>query len=817
LLPIEAVLPQIRQALSDRLNAVVIAPPGAGKTTGVPLALLDEPWAQGRKLILLSPRRLAARAAAQRMASLLGEPLGRTIGYRVRLDTKVSAETRIEVVTEGVFTRQILAAPDLPDVAAVLFDECHERSLEGDLGLALALDAQGGFCESLRIMAMSATVDGSRFATLMGDAPVIESQGRLHPIESRYQDRDPALRIEQQMARVILQALSQETGSILGFLPGAAEIERTASLLQEAIGDPAIHVHRLYGARDAADQSAAIAPCPPGQRKIVLATSIAETSLTIDGVRVVIDSGLTRRPVYEPATGLSRLETGRVSRASADQRQGRAGRLEPGVCIRLWAEQQTRGLVAFDPPEITQADLTGLALTLAQWGVVDPLKLRWLDPPPAGAWKQATTLLTQLNALTEAGRITPHGQKLAALPLPPHLAHMVLGAVPLERGMTAALLAGLIGERGLGGADPDARTRLETLLRDGAPRARALRSQAERWARQAGGQTDKVSPEKAGFCLALAYPDRIAQARPGQRGQFLLANGRGCRLDPGHPLAGADYVVVADLAGAAEQARVLLAAPITEKDLRTCAADRIVEEIATAFDPAHGTIRATMIERLGALRLSQRPQPRLPQDALAAGLVQAVQELGVAIIPAWTEMADFLARVTFLHGLAGEHWPGLSNSDLQDFADQWLPAALGSCDRLGQITGHALQRALMLLLPADAARLLDTLAPERLTTPAGASHRIDYGAEGGPAVEVRVQEVFGLTRHPMVGGGKVPLVLRLLSPGHKPVQTTRDLPGFWAGSYAAVRAELRGRYPKHPWPDDPANALPTTRAKPRGT
>lgn len=813
MLPIHDVLPELKAALRSGTNAVIIAPPGAGKTTGVPLALLDEPWMQARRLILLSPRRLAARAAASRMAALLGEPVGATVGYRMRLDSKVSSATRIEVVTEGVFTRQIVAEPDLSGVAAVLFDECHERSLAGDLGLALALDAQLSFRDDLRLLAMSATLDGARFATLMGGAPVIESQGRMFPVETRHVDRDPSVRIEQQVAALVRQTLAREAGSILVFLPGQREIERTAELLEVALADQPIALHGLYGAREAADQAAAIAPS--SGRKIVLATSIAETSLTIDGVRIVIDSGLTRRPVFEPATGMTRLETGRVSRAAADQRRGRAGRLEPGLCIRLWAEAQTRSLAPFDPPEILVADSAGLMLDLAQWGVRDPAQLRWLDPPPAGAVSQARALLRAFDALGPDGAITPHGRLLARLPLPPRLAHMVLAATSLGHAPTAALIAGLIGERGLAGSDVDCRTRIERALRNAA--ARPLRQQAEQWARLAGSTDTRVSADAAGICLALAFPDRIAQARPGQRGQFLLANGRGAKLDAAHSLAGEDFLAVGEVAGMAEEARILLAAPLTDADLSRVAAGRITSEESAQYDPRLTTVKAARIERLGALVLSAKPLAKPADEVMLEVLAAAVRTQGLALIPAWPEVGGLLARIRFAAAALGQEAMSWRDDAVQEEAAQWLPVALGEGDRLSDITPASLRQALASRMDPALRRALETLAPERFHSPAGSSHAIDYGADGGPAVDIRLQALFGLGTHPMVGGGQVPLVLRLLSPGHKPVQTTSDLPGFWRGSYAAVRRDLRGRYPRHPWPEDPTAAQPTTRAKPRGT
>lgn len=824
-LPIDAVLPALTAALATGINAVLVAPPGAGKTTRVPLVLMQAPWAAAGKILVLSPRRLAARAAATRMAETLGENVGDTVGYRVRLESRVSARTRVEVVTEGVFTRLIMDQPELPGIAAVLFDEFHERSLDADLGLALALETQAVLRPDLRLLPMSATLDGARVAALLGDAPVIQSQGRAYPIETRYLGRDAAVPIDAQVAATVVRAVREERGSVLVFLPGAAEIGRTADRLREARLPADVEVHPLFGAMEPAAQRAAIAPSPPGRRKVVLATSIAETSLTIDGVRLVIDSGLARKPRYEPATGLTRLVTERASQAAVEQRRGRAGRLEPGICWRLWEEGETRGLPPFDRPEILEADLSGLALDLALWGAADARALAWLDPPPDGAYAEARALLAELDAVDAAGRVTPHGRAIARLPLAPRLAHMVVtaaGRAPEDgRGRLAAEIAVLLSEQGLGGRDTDLRHRLEQWRRDRGGRAQQARQLAARWARLVAAGGDAGDVQDAGSVLALAYPDRVALARPGARGSYVLANGRAAQLDVGDPLANETCLAVAEVAGAAERSRILLAAPLEAGDLEQLFPGHVVEAVEVRFDPAFG-VRAREVRRLGALVLAERPCPRPPADAVRAAWREALERRGVGLLP-WSDgQLRLRARVGYLRGIDGDagggnSWPDLSDAGLLAGFDDGLGPMLEGKTRLADIGADDLAGALDLLLPWEMRRQLDALAPDRLETPAGPSHAIDYSAPGGPTVEVRVQELYGLKVHPTVGRRQLPLTLVLLSPAHRPIQTTRDLPGFWAGSWAAVKAEMKGRYPRHVWPDDPAAAVPTTRAKPRGS
>lgn len=825
-LPIDAVLGRLAASLRERPNAVLVAPPGAGKTTRVPLALLDEPWTKGGKLIVLEPRRLAARGAANRMAQTLGERVGETVGLRVRLGSKIGPKTRVEVVTEGVFARMILDDPALDGVAAVLFDEFHERSLDADFGLALALDAQSGLREELRLLVMSATLDGARVARLIGEAPVIESQGRAFPVETRYLGREPLKRIEDQVTDAVLLALNEQTGSLLVFLPGQGEIRRVEERLREKIRDPAVEIAPLYGALDQQEQDRAVLPAPKGKRKVVLATAIAETSLTIEGVRVVIDSGLARVPLYEPDIGVTRLVTQRASRAAADQRRGRAGRTEPGICYRLWEEAGNGALEAFARPEILSADLSPLLLDCAAWGETDPSSLAFLDPPPLPALKEARALLNDLDALDADGRITASGKALQALPLPPRLAHMVTGAASFGRAEPAALLAALLVERGLGGEAIDLAERLERFSRERNGRAGEMRRLAEGWARQAAAKVARRQERalSTGFLLALAFPDRVAKARQPGSGQYLLANGRGAALEPGQRLAREPFLVVGEMTGAAQQARILSAAAIDEADIGELAASGLIrialsEQNETVFDRQAKALRARAARRFGALVLAERPLPVEPTAENAAVLGKGIAALGIDALPWSRAQAQLRERIAFLRAAEGPQagWPDLSEEGLARSVEDWLAPHLIGRTSLAAITPGDLDAALAALLPWELKRRLDTEAPTHFAAPTGSQLAVDYGAEAGPTISVRVQELFGLAQHPALAGGRVPLVLELLSPAHRPIQVTRDLPGFWRGSWAAVKAEMKGRYPRHPWPDDPAAAAPTTRAKPRGT
>jgi ATP-dependent helicase HrpB len=893
-LPIDAVLDQLVRTLAGGNAAVLVAPPGAGKTTRVPLALLDAPWLKNRKIIVLEPRRIAARASAERMAHTLGERVGETVGYRVRFGSKVSRATRIEVVTEGIFSRQILDDPELTGVAAVLFDEFHERSLDADLGLALAWDAQVGLREDLRILVMSATLDGARVAKLLGDAPVIASEGRAFPVETRYLGRRADAPLERQMADAVAMALRADPGSVLAFLPGAAEIRRTQNFLGERVHDASIEIVPLFGALDAAVQDRAIAPARQGQRKVVLATSIAETSLTIEGVRIVVDSGVARVPRYEPDIGLTRLETVRASRAAVDQRRGRAGRTEPGVCYRLWDEPQTASLMAYTQPEILSADLSSLVLDLAQWGVSDPSALAFLDSPPAPALKEARSLLRELGALDGDGRITAEGKSLRALALPPRLARMIVDSHRLSAGEDAAEIAAVLTERGLGGDGVDLDARLDQFRRDRSPRASSARNLAQRWASQVaasesvtarsadagnvgavgpsspsplagegrgwgapstasigatptpdpservsspvsspqgGGEQRGSQPNKreqppqggeelsTGVMLALAFPDRVARNRG--NGSFVLANGRGAAVDQTSALARAPYIAVAELTGTAASGRILLAAPITLPDIELRFADQIETADEISFDRAAMALRARRKRTLHAITLSEAPLALSPSAETARVLADGLVGSGLDKLPWSKPLQQWRDRVMFLRKAEREvsqsPWPDLSDDALAAQREAWLMPTFYDKTSLKEFSAGDLSDALMTLLPRELRARLEREAPTHFEAPTGTMLAIDYEAEQGPTIAVRLQELFGLNTHPSIAKGAVPLVLELLSPAHRPVQVTRDLPGFWRGSYAAVRSDLRGRYPRHPWPEDPASAMPTRRVKPRGT
>ena len=795
-LPIHAVLPDLLAALRARASAVLVAPPGAGKTTAVAPALLAEPWCTGEVLVT-SPRRLAARAAAERMAALADEPIGRTFGYASRLDSKRSATTRVTVVTEGILTARLQADPELSGVSAILFDEVHERSLDGDFGLALALDVQAGLRPDLRVVAMSATLDGARFAALMDDAPVIESEGRSYPLTLRHVGRAGEVRIEQAMAGAIRQALSEEQGGVLAFLPGVAEIERTATALGPL---PGVRLHRLHGSLDPGAQRAAIRAEPDGARKLVLATSIAETSLTLDGIRVVVDSGLARRPRYDRAAGMTRLVTERESQAAATQRAGRAARQGPGVAYRLWEEAATAGMPRFDPPEVLEADLSALLLATAIWGVADPRDLRWIDPPPEAAIQEARARLTTLGALGEDGRPTPHGRQIAAMPMAPRLAHMLLAA-PDKR--LAAEIAVLLQERGLGGPDADLEMRLRRWRSERGQKAEGARKLATRWAMSAGKGEGEAS---IGATLALGFPDRVARRRDASGERWASVGGRGFRLDATASLARAEWLAVAETQGSAAGARILSAAPLTVAEVEALFADRIETVHTATFDPATGGVQPMRERRLGAIRLSSGPDTSADGQVIAQALVEGVRSHGVALLP-WSEGATALRQRAAFAGVA------IDDATLIERLDDWLPALVEGRRRLDAIPPGALTEALRNLIGWDAQRQIDRLAPADFTTPAGSTHAIDYAAEAGPTVTLRVQSLFGLAEHPVVGDACVPLVLSLTSPAGRPIQTTRDLPGFWRGSWVAVAKEMRGRYPKHPWPDDPAAATATLRTK----
>jgi ATP-dependent helicase HrpB len=819
-LPIDAVSGDVANALEMGTSAVLVAPPGAGKTTRLPLVLLETSFATGSKIIMLEPRRLAARAAAERMAATLGERVGETVGLRVRLDARVSAKTRLEIVTEGVFARMIIDDPALSGVGAVLFDEFHERSLDADLGLALALDARSGLREDLRLLVMSATLDGARVARMLGKAPVVESAGRSFPVETRYVGRNPRDRIETAVTRVALAALGDEQGSILIFLPGQSEIVRVAAELADRIADPNVDIAPLFGAMRPDAQSRAIAPSPEGRRKIVLATSIAETSLTIEGVRVVIDSGLARVPRYEPDIGLTRLETVRVSRAAADQRRGRAGRTAPGVCYRLWEEAATGALEPFTKPEILAADLSGLLLDLAAWGIREPAMLDWLDPPPAPAIAEARELLATLGALDERGALTDEGKAIRSLPLPARLGRMVIDAARRDAEGVAAELAVILVERGLGGNAVDLIERVEMLRRDASPRGKEARRLAGRWAGQIRNKRSRPTGGNdlscAGRLIASAYPERIGKAR-GKFGEFRMVNGRAGMLDPQEHLARAEFLAVAEIAGRAAAARILAAVPITREEIESEFADQIETRTSVTFDNATAALRARRLKRLGSLILDEQTLPIPMTDAAAVVLAEGIAALGIDRLPWNKALLQWRDRVMFLRRAEGEPWPDLADSTLAASAKDWLAPHLEGRTSLAAIDAEDFAQALQALLPWDVARRLDLEAPTHFEAPSGTRVAIDYAAEGAPVVAIRVQELYGLNDHPVLARNRAPLTLHLLSPAQRPIQITRDLPGFWRGSWTDVKAEMKGRYPRHSWPDDPASAVPTNRAKPRGT
>jgi len=831
-LPVGDALQPLADALAHARAAVLQAPPGAGKTTLVPLTLLGAPWLAGRRILMLEPRRLATRAAARRMADMLGETVGQTVGYRTRLDTRVSGGTRIEVLTEGILIRLLQDDPALDGVGFVVFDEFHERSLDADLGLALTLEARRALREDLRLLVMSATLDGEPVARLIGDAPVVTSAGRSFAVEVRHLERPPADRIASAVVSVIRRALAETEGSLLVFLPAGAEIRRAARLLAEVELDPDIIVAPLYGDLPQDAQDEAIRPAPEGRRKIVLATPIAETSLTIEGIRIVIDSGLMRVPRFEPRSGMTRLETVRVSQASAEQRRGRAGRLAPGVCYRLWPEAEQAQLRRFIAPEILEADLAPLALELARWGSADPAALAWLDAPPAAAYAQARELLRSLAALDEGGRITAHGRDMAMLGLHPRLAHMLLEARRMGRGRLAAATAALLGERdilkaGPGQRDADLRWRVELLHGDarspGLPRGVTLERGALARARQAARQSeqrlrlrdgDALDPRDSGRVLALAYPDRVAQRRSGSHGQFLLSNGRGAELPAADPLAAEDFLAVAELDGEKRVARIFLAAPLSRAEIEEDFAGAIATVESVAWDARAEAVLARRQQLLGALVLKDEPLAEPPAERVAAAMLDGIRALGLAALP-WTRDAESLRRrVLFLRRLdPAAEWPDLADAALLADLEEWLAPYLAGVTRRSQLERLDLAALLRQRLAWEQQQALDRLAPTHVRVPSGSRLPIDYGAGDVPVLAVRLQEMFGARETPSVAGGRVPLLLHLLSPAGRPLQVTRDLAGFWAGSYPVVRSEMRGRYPKHAWPDDPLAAAPTARAK----
>ncbi|MBA3672736.1 MAG: ATP-dependent helicase HrpB [Gemmatimonadaceae bacterium] len=827
-LPIDPVLPELLAVLERGASAVLAAPPGAGKTTRVPLALLGARWLGGGRIVMLEPRRLAARAAARRMAAQLGESVGDTVGYRVRGDSRVGSNTRVEVVTEGVLSRAIVRDPSLHGVGAVIFDEYHERSLVADVGLALTLQTQELLRPELRVLVMSATLDGDAVASLLGGAPVVRSTGRAFPVTVRHVRPRDGARIEATVAAAIRRALADDPGSVLAFLPGAAEIRRTQDLLAASALASSVTVHPLFGDLAPAEQDAAIASATAGHRKVVLATSIAESSLTIDGVGIVVDSGLARVPRFTVRTGMTRLETVRISRPSADQRAGRAGRTAPGVCYRLWSEEEHASLSARATPEMLEADLASLALDLAAAGIDDPRALRWLDVPPSGAFSQARELLRTLGALDTRGRISPHGQAMSEVATHPRLAHLLLAGRERGLGSAAALVAALLDERDLfvgqpGERDVDLRVRVAIAAgrRGGASgpgvdRAtlERVRDQARRWRAQLGVVEGAIDEDAAGLLLALAYPDRVGVRRKPGSDRFLLRNGAGAVLPEGSSLGRADWLVVAELDGRAPESRIRIAAPLERSELDDLFDDTLDVEDVIEWDATGGAIVAVRRERLGAIVLRERPLRELDEWRANAVLITAIRRADGLALP-WTDNARRTRdRIAFI-GSIDASWPDVSNDALLSTMEDWLASHLGGIRRREELEALDLGAILLEQLSWAQRRALDELAPTHVVVPTGSRVSVEYADPIAPYVAVRLQELFGLADGPRVGGGRVPLVLRLLSPAQRPVQITRDLAGFWATSYADVRRDLRGRYPRHAWPEDPAHAEPTRRARPR--
>lgn len=833
-LPVTAVLDNLKTALRSNSAAVLVAPPGAGKSTGVPLSLLEEAWLSGRRILLLAPRRMAARATARRMATLLGQQVGQTIGYRVRLESRVGPDTRIEVITEGVLTRMLQSDPSLSAAGLVIFDEFHERSLEADLGLALCRDIQGVLNGNLRLLVMSATLDPAPVAALLGNAPLIRCHGRSFPVQTRYVPRPANQPVEPAVARVVRGAMAAGEGNLLVFLPGAAEIKRVARLLEAGSLPDGWHVAPLYGNLPRSAQDSAIAPPPTGQGKVILATDIAETSLTIDAISVVVDSGLRRAPRFDPASGMIRLVTQAVSRASADQRRGRAGRLGPGICYRLWSEAAQGALVAHNPPEIRDTDLAGLALELAAWGVVDPETLSWLDPPPSAAFSQARRLLTDLGALDEDHRISPHGRQMAAMPLHPRLAHMMLMARRHGWGSAACQLGAILSER-----DPlhcpGRQTQADLCLRLDAVKAcragqafdlhgctvdkaavRRIVTVAAVLRKRLGIRDADQSAPAIGRLLAWAYPDRIAQRRPGGSGRFLLSGGRGAFVDPREPLSACDYLVAAHLDGERREARIFMAAETDRATLLEQFAKQTRRREIVTWDPDRKAVAAVRSQVLGALTLTSVPLRHPAPEAVLAALISGIRGMGIDAL-AWTRaLRSWQARVILLARMdaQGGPWPDISDAALTDSLEHWLAPHLSGISRLSDLGAKVLSNALRDLLTWRQQRQLAALAPPHITVPSGSRLPIDYSAPV-PVLAARIQEMFGATTTPAIVGGRMPLMLHLLSPAGRPAQITRDLAGFWQNSYAAVKKDLQGRYPKHFWPDDPLRAAPTARAKPR--
>lgn len=816
-LPIESILPELKEILQGRKNAVLIAEPGAGKTTRVPLALLHEPWLEGRRILMLEPRRLAARAAAGYMANLVGEQPGKTVGYRVKLDAKVGPATRIEVITEGILTRMIQEDPGLEGVALVIFDEFHERSLHADLGLALCLQSQELIREDLRILVMSATLDGESVSALLGDAPVLTSKGRVFPVETRYLDKPNSVPVEQALLPIIIQALQKDTGDLLVFLPGAKEIRRMEEeLRKQDLGVP-IKIAPLYGNLSREEQDWAIAPALPGERKVVLSTSIAETSLTVEGIQIVIDSGFMRVPRFSPKTGMSRLETIPVSKDSAEQRKGRAGRLGPGVCYRLWTEEEHRQLPEYNKAEMLEADLSPFALELAVWwGVSGPSELKWLDPPPSASYSEGKNLLIQLEVIDDVGKITSHGRRMAEMGIHPRLAHMILKAIPLGLGQLACQLAALLQNRdifrgGFGFENADLRLRIESLPTHSQGKAVLLEANTL-MAKLGISESKRVTTDDCGLLLAFAYPDRIAQARGNNR--FLLRNGRRAVLTPTQPLSKETYLVVAETDGKVPDSRIFMAAPIKESEFLLYFRDQMEEDIQLSWDSMGQAVRGGKRLMLGAICFKEEtyvhPDPEETLEALIAG----IRKEGLGILP-WNRAArQWQQRLIFMHHHV-EGWPAMSDDILLATIEEWLGPFLYGLKSKDDLQQLKLGEILAGLLTWEQKQDLEKLAPTHCLVPSGSRIPINYSDPDSPVLPVKIQEMFGLQNTPCIGKGNIPLTLHLLSPAQRPVQITKDLASFWEKTYFEIKKDLKGRYPKHYWPDDPIQAQATNRIQPK--
>ncbi|PXX92608.1 ATP-dependent helicase HrpB [Marinobacter vulgaris] len=822
MLPINQIIPDLLQTLESETTVLLQAPPGAGKTTRVPLALLEAPWRQGRRILMLEPRRLAARSAARYMAGQMGEKPGQTVGYRTRLDTRVSSATVIEVVTEGILTRLIQNDPALEAYAAVIFDEFHERSLQADLGLALVRESRQALREDLRVIVMSATLDTAPIARLLGDVPVLTSEGRAFPVEVAYRPLPRNGRVVDQVVAVIHEALADQRGSLLVFLPGAGEIRRVERQLQGQVAGDVI-LAPLYGNLKNEEQDRAISPAPAGHRKVVLATAIAESSLTIEGIRVVIDSGQQRRALFDANSGMTRLVTGWVSKASAEQRKGRAGRIEPGVCYRLWSEAAQFGLAEFTPPEIQQADLAPLVLELAQWGARSPAQLDWIDPPPAAHWQQAVELLQWLDMLNADGAITGHGKTVRDMGVHPRLAHMILRGCEIGHGYLAAELAALLEERDLAGrsAGADMQERVRILRGEGpkhgvdAGRVQAIARAVSRLAGNLQRPRAIPTDDEVGRLLALAYPDRVARRRPGDAPRYQLSNGRGAALRDGDALARHPWLATAELDGKAREATIYLAAPVDPALLEQDLANHIHEEDEAVWDDRRGTVVARRVRKLGQLVLEETALPAPSPELMQQGLLAAVRKKGLNSLP-WTPAAEqWVARVGLLSRCFPEDWPVIHERWLADNLETWLGPFLAGMNRWTDLNKLNLAQALAGLLDYRQQQALEDLAPTRLTIPAGQSVTLDYTADNGPVLAAKLQALFGWTSTPTVAGGRVPVVIHLLSPAQRPLAVTADLASFWRNAYPEVRKDMRGRYPKHPWPEDPLTAEASQRTKKR--